>query len=256
MTQLADVDRFITESQRVETPAELDSLVADITAEMGFDYYALIHHVDLTPMDAALTHMADGSMVALTNYPDKWVETYLKRNIVANDPILLASDRSAIGFRWEDVPKLIPVTAAHREVCEAAGRAGLVHGFTIPAHVPGEANGSCSFALRAGRTLPEANLLMAQLVGSFAFQAARSMVTRARAAAIRRVKLTPRQLECLRLVARGKTDWEIGQILGISEESVKYHVKQARERYDVPTRVQAAFRSVYDGQIALREIVG
>ncbi|HWH21970.1 MAG TPA: LuxR family transcriptional regulator [Allosphingosinicella sp.] len=256
MTGFADVERFIEDSKRAATPRELESLLSSITGEMGFDYYALIHHVDLAPMNRALTHMEDGSLVALTNYPEGWVEAYVARNIVANDPVLLASHRSNVGFKWEDVPKFIDVTSAHRSITEDTRKAGLEQGYTVPAHVPGEANGSCNFAMRTGRRLPEENLLMAQMVGSFAFQAARAMVMKARSAPPLHVRpLTTRQLECLALVARGKSDWEIAHILGIGAESVKHHVKMAREHYDVPTRIQAAFRAVFESQLTISDVV-
>jgi LuxR family transcriptional regulator, quorum-sensing system regulator CciR len=257
MTQLADVEAFIKRSQTLGDPHALDILIDEITHEMGFDFYALIHHVDLTPMNASLSHMRDGSLVALTNYPPEWVEAYVQRNIVADDPVLIASQRSAVGFRWSDTDKIIPFTSNHKAVTHDTRRAGLSDGFTVPAHIPGEANGSCNFAIRAGRSLPEQNLHMAQLIGSFAFQAARTMIHNARAKALPyRPQLTGRQLECLALVAKGKSDWEIGRILGIGEETVKHHVKLAREAYDVPTRVQATFRALFDGHLSLGDVIG
>ena len=257
MTEFADVEKFIGASRRAVSPKALDDLLADISAEMGFDHYALIHHVDLTPMNKRLTHMADGSLVALTNYPENWVESYVTRNIVANDPVLLASHRSNVGFKWDEVANFIKVTSTHREITRDTRQAGLGEGYTVPAHVPGEANGSCNFAMRTGRSLPEHNLLMANMVGSFAFQAARSMVLKARNVPMARehAPLTSRQLECLALVARGKSDWEIARILGIGSESVKHHVKMAREHYDVPTRIQAAFRAVFESQLTISDVV-
>jgi LuxR family transcriptional regulator, quorum-sensing system regulator BjaR1 len=40
------------------------------------------------------------------------------------------------------------------------------------------------------------------------------------------MKLTKRQIECLLLAADGKTKWEIGRILGISENTSKKHLRQ------------------------------
>ena len=45
------------------------------------------------------------------------------------------------------------------------------------------------------------------------------------------------------------------KILGISEETVKRHLKDAREHYDVPKRVQLVIRAVFDGQIALSDLL-
>jgi LuxR family quorum-sensing system transcriptional regulator CciR len=257
MSQLADVQRFIDASRKVRCAKELEFLITDVCLEMAFDYFALIHHVDLTPLNPSLNHVDDGSLVAITNYPEAWVEAYVARNIVANDPVLLASERTNAGFIWEDVGQFIPVTQEHRLVTEDTRHAGLAAGYTVPANVPGEANGSCNFAVRTGHALPTANLPMAQVVGAFAFQAARTLVLKAkeRDANAPKVALTQRQLECILFVARGKTDWEIGKILGISEETVKRHLADARERYDVSKRMQVVMRAVYEGKIALSDIL-
>lgn len=256
MSSLEDVDKFITASRRVRSARELEDLVSAIAREMGFDYYALIHHVDLAPMNAELSHMDDGSLLALTNYPPEWVVTYVERNIVANDPVHLASHRTSVGFRWDEVNKLIDVTTAHRHIREDTLKAGLDQGFTVPANIPGEANGSCSFAMRSGRRLPERNLPMAQLIGAYAFQAARDLVLRKRDTfeLRRKAPLPQRQLECILLVARGCNDREIGKKLGITEETVKWYLKEARAAYGVNKRVQLVMHAIFDGQLPLSEV--
>jgi LuxR family quorum-sensing system transcriptional regulator CciR len=199
--------------------------------------------------------MEKGELVALSTYPEAWVETYIADNIVANDPVLLASHRTNMGFAWSEIPTLITLTAAHLEIRARTKKAGIDDGFTVPAHVPGEANGSCNFATATGRALPRDNLKMAQLIGGFAFQAARAMAFNACPAAKRPVKgpLTPRQLECVLFAARGKSDWEIGKILGISPGTVKRHIEAARAHYEVASRMQVVMRALFEGQIALAD---
>jgi LuxR family quorum sensing-dependent transcriptional regulator len=53
-------------------------------------------------------------------------------------------------------------------------------------------------------------------------------------------ELTARELECMRWVAAGKTDYEIGNILSISEATVKFHVNGARRKLGARNRAQAA----------------
>lgn len=258
MTELSDVQAFIEIAKTLSEPRDLDRLIGDITREMGFDYYAMIHHVDLTAYSSDFQHMEEGSLLALWNYPEAWVQVYHERNIVANDPVLIASQRTSVGFVWEDIGELIKITPLHHAITEDTKRAGLAQGFTVPAHVPGEANGSCNFAVATGKELPRHNLMMAQLIGSFAFQAARDMVRKARKtlpAGTAAKRLGDRQLQCIALMARGKSDWEIGRILGISELTVKRHLALAREHYDVPRRIQVAMRAMYEGQIALSDVL-
>jgi LuxR family quorum-sensing system transcriptional regulator CciR len=257
MSQITDIHTFIELSRSVSNPRDLDRLVLDITREMGFDHYALIHHADLTAYSSDLQHIDDGQLVALWNYPEAWVEVYHERNIVASDPVLIASQKTNVGFAWEDMGDLITITPLHRAITEDTRRAGLVAGFTVPAHVPGEVNGSCNFAVKSGRALPRQNLLMAQLVGSFAFQSARAMVENARKSQLPapNKQLGNRQLECIALMARGKTDWEISRVLGISELTVRRHITLAKERYGVNSRVQLAMRVLFEGKIALSDVL-
>lgn len=57
--------------------------------------------------------------------------------------------------------------------------------------------------------------------------------------AIRSWVLTPRQMECLKWVARGKSDWEIAQLIQLSPHTVHRHIEAAKKRLNVATRVQA-----------------
>ena len=52
--------------------------------------------------------------------------------------------------------------------------------------------------------------------------------------------LTPRQLEVLRLLARGLTNREIAGVLGIREGTVKVHVSALFDALDVTNRTEAA----------------
>ncbi|QAY78325.1 LuxR family transcriptional regulator [Sphingosinicella sp. BN140058] len=239
-------------------PRALESLLGDVARQMGFDHFALMHHVDLAPYRTGLDHMERGEMVAISDYPSAWIEEYVRRNIVADDPVLLASRHSIVGFAWDRMPDLITLTMEHRALMEDTHRAGIGDGYTVPAHIPGEAAGSCTFATRTGRALPVHNLAMAQLVGAYAFQAARTMVINARrhpAAQPPRPRLTDRQLQCTVMVGRGMTEREIARRLGISDETVKRHLKEARQVYEVSKSIELVTRALHDGQISLFDLV-
>ena len=256
MSELEAVQSFIDLSRKLRTPAELDLLLQSITRDMGFDHYALIHHVDLSPIRADFGHMVKGELLALTDYPDAWVEQYISDEIVSRDPVLLASQRTSVGFAWSEMATLITLQRPHLDQLERGRKAGIGDGFTVPANVPGEANGSCNFVVETGRDLPDQRLAMAQLIGSYAFEAGRSIVTKARLDQDEQpIELTSRQLECIALAGRGKSDWEIGKILGLAEGTVKTYINSARDRYGVAKRVQVVVRAVYDGQLPLAELL-
>jgi LuxR family transcriptional regulator, quorum-sensing system regulator CciR len=156
---------------------------------------------------------------------------------------------------WANVSDMIVLSQRQRSILESARDQGIGEGFTVPINIPGEVNGSCSFATRFGKALPHNYLIFAQLLGSFAFQAARRIRQKAKLDPGRRLPLlTPRQRECVVLVGNGKTDWEIATILGLREDTVTKYLNAARERYGVARRMQLVVAAIYDGQISLGEL--
>ena len=62
--------------------------------------------------------------------------------------------------------------------------------------------------------------------------------------------LTPRERECLLWTAHGKTAWEIGQILGISDGTVVFHLKNATRKFNVFTKYHAVVKAIMLGLIS------
>ena len=244
-----ELQDFVRQCNVATSEEQLFDLLDLATRRLGFEQFAMGHHVDLTgpPADA----------MRLTTYDPAWVETALGKRYFVDDPIHAASMKTAVGFLWSDVPKMIQMTGRQNGILEAARRFGLAEGFTVPVHVPGEYRGTCSFGARSLDNLQPDALPTAQLIGVFAFEAARRIM-RARQ---RHEKgssipsLTERQLACVTLVAAGKTDWEIGRILGISEGTAHEHIEAARKRYGVVKRTQLVIRALFDGQISFSDIL-
>ena len=212
-------DRFAEAAESCEDLPQLGALLGEAALELGFHHFALLDHASLA---------GGRGLVRLDNFPRGWVSELMASGYAAEDPVHLASRRSNMGFRWADLGSLISLERRHRKVLSRSRYHGLGDGFTVPANVPGEPGASCSFAVRAGSELPVARLNCAELVGAHALRAARRL---------RRFKLPPRprlsrrEVECLRLVARGKTDWDIATILGLSTHTVRQYVKRTRAAY-------------------------
>jgi DNA-binding CsgD family transcriptional regulator len=64
------------------------------------------------------------------------------------------------------------------------------------------------------------------------------------------VNLTPREIEVLNWIATGKSDWQVGQILRISDKTVNFHVENMKRKMGVATRIQVVVKAVQAGKIA------
>jgi len=256
MSQLSDLQSFVRQSEEVETPQALFHLLQNVGHEMRFNHFALVHHVDLRPVGTMTDHLVTPDFAVLSDYPQYWVDQYISESIVEDDPVLVASQRMATVFSWDSVPSIINLSSEQKKITEMTRKAGLVGGITIPIHIPGELNGSCHFAITEGHELPRQNTYMAQSVGSFAFEAARRLMRR-----LQRIprgnppKLSHRQIECIVFAGKGKTNWEIGTILGISPETVKSHLSNAQAAYGINSRMQLVTRTLFDGIISMNDVV-
>jgi LuxR family quorum-sensing system transcriptional regulator CciR len=262
LSQLSDVNAFILASRRARTAGDLRDLLCSITHEMGFHSFALVQHVKDFSRE-------NDKFLAVTNLSENWVDYFLEQKLHADEPIYAASRRTGVGFRFGDLPSLIKITDRHRNVQRAMRGEGITDGFCVPAHIPGEANGSCTFVVRDNSPLPARNLPMAQLAGNFAYEAARHLLrsgvrlvgrplSRSAEGFVRRTcvpRLTTRQLECIIFVAQGKTDWEIAKILGLHEQTVTQHLNEARRRCGVSRRSELVIHALYHGYVTFEDVL-
>lgn len=215
----------------------LHALLAGACRELGFDHFALLHH--------AAPRSGSPARLRLDNYPGAWVDRMKARTLCRVDPVHAACLATNVGFSWDSIPGSA-LAADQRRAFEEAGRHGLRVGFTVPIHLPGQPAASCSFAARSTISLGHERTMAAECIAAHGFRAAHRLLGPAPAA---RPRLSRRELQCVALVAAGKSDWEIGRILGISEETVRTYVKSARAAYDVTTRTQLAVQALRDGTI-------
>lgn len=226
--------------------SELVLILEEAARYLGFQFFALTHHIDVRQATATAIH--------LHNYPDPWVEYYEENALGVSDPVHRGAHVTSVGFVWSQLPRMIELTRGDYDILGRGEKMGIGDGFTVPAHVPGESNGSCSFANPRGVTIDADNLAAAQLVGAYAFDAARR-ICRVRVPDEPPPRLTDRQRECLVWSARGKSDWEISRILGVQHETVVFHMKEARERYGVPKRTMLLTYALFDGSITFADVL-
>ncbi len=222
------------------------SLMADACHELGFRHYALLHHIDpLKPR---------AGQVLIENYPEELSQEFIARRFYQDDPAVHASLRTNAAFCWSEIPDIIQLTSRHRTILDWGVRAGLSIGLTVPACIVGEWTGSCSLIGNRRSSATPDQLMLAQVVGAFAFQAARRIANGGALTTRRRPTLNRRQLECTILAGRGKSDWEIAAILKLSPVTITHYLAEARARYDVVTRQQLVICALLDGQISLAEL--
>lgn len=184
-----------------------------------------------------------------TNYSAEWVQRYLDRNYVSVDPVALESQRSRLPFLWRSTLKLPAYDrpVAHLVFNEAASF-GLVNGLSVPIH---SANGVSMMSMAVddpGMLKPSASAqrqTLHLLAMHYHLACERALCQPVSAPSLpspeapRPPRLSPREREVLQWVAKGKTGWEIAQILNLTERTVVYHVENAKAKLGSSSRSHA-----------------
>jgi LuxR family quorum-sensing system transcriptional regulator CciR len=239
------VQEFALASRNVRDIGQLRALLCDGVWALGFHHFLL-----------------QGAMgqVWLADLPQEWAVA----SVPSSDAVLVTAAQSYAPFLWSDISRLTAVTPAQSSFIDAAHAAGVGAAVTVPIHRARDADqggsysvfaGCCSFMMKTGVPLPLSSLAAAHYVGALAFDVAENLRHAQSNGAPRGPHLTPRQRDCVVLVAQGKSDWEIGQVLGISESTVHKHIEDAKRRFSVSTRIQLVVRSLFDARLSFADVM-
>jgi DNA-binding CsgD family transcriptional regulator len=171
-------------------------------------------------------------------WPAEWLRQYKENDYVRHDLVPVMARVSTRPFTLLEAFARRVLTPKQREHYEWATGLGIVDCLAVPIHYPGGDFGLCvSIADHAIRQSFERDAL--QMASVFAHQRCRELGGQSDASTAP-TPLTPRELECLRWVLEGKSDTDIGKILGISHTTVHFHIERLKKKFGVRTRTQAA----------------
>lgn len=243
---LALASAVVESFRSAKTRAELIALMEAVTREMQFRYYALIHHDDLRGKRPDLVDLKD--------YPQAITERLIGERRYRRDPVIRGCIFADGAFLWSDLPSLIRFDRHDRASFEFGVQEGLNEGITVPYARLGDQMGSCTFA---GTKVPDRAhrfLGAAQMIGIFAFQAAKSLVPRCRVLGCSTLKLHPRPRDCVVLAGRGYSNKQIARALALTPRTVDGYLTQARRQFGAHDRTELVVSAVLAGEVGLHEL--
>ena len=239
------------------TPGQLETIISSIYDLANYGKAALCA-LSRAENEVALTHYVNHS------YGAQWAELYASQNFHRIDPILFHASTTDGVFRWDE-------TAAPRVCCEDSSD------FLEAAETFGLANGvsfSCAGISRTFRSVLsitgvpadefERTRRVLTVIGPHLHESYRrvrhfqldhdnAVELSARApvelSARAPAELSAREREVLCWAQQGKTYWEIGCILGISQRTVKFHFARIKAKLDVVSTAHAIAKAMRTGLI-------
>jgi len=242
---LAAADDALRALAGLDLETELEPRVAELTRRLGFDYFSYVFAGGL------LTGATGGKAMLATSYPRPWRQRYEQRRYHTLDPVVTVGSRMRRPFFWGGAAYLRALPPARRRLFEEARDFRILGGFTVPVHGPGGECGLFSVAsassVAACEEAAHASGPLLQLIGA----QLHSAVAERRAAALAAppVRLTEHERTCLVWTLRGKTAWEIAQIVNRSRPTIDFHLQKAIRKLGAANKSHAAFLALQAGLI-------
>jgi DNA-binding CsgD family transcriptional regulator len=195
--------------------------------------------------------VGESEFETVDNTPESFASTYSDRSSWRHDPVVQHCKRQSVPIVWNQNTYL---ASGQASMWEEQARFGYRTGIALALHLPEGRH----FMLGMDRAEPlpshpgELTRLVAdlQLFAVYAQDAAwRVVMPREPEQNSNPTRLTPRELECLRWTMDGKTAWEVGGILSITERTAVLHLNNAMHKLGCTTKHQAVLKALRMGLI-------
>ena len=185
--------------------------------------------------------------VLCLSWPGEWSSRYLERNYIRNDPARLHLSRTVEPYSWRQMVECTDYSAAQKAIVYEAGEFGMNSGIIFP--MPGLRSGPALVTI-AGTSddISEDDRMRLHLAAIYTHAVVRKL-SGLRNDSSNAPSFSRRERECLQWYAAGKSEWEIGEILSISEKTANTYLERAKQKFGVATRKQAIVAALRTGVI-------
>jgi len=218
---------------------DFSNRVSKIVKSCGFESYMI-----------ALQRAGLGGQPMLdvtTSYPGEWIRIYTERHYALKDPSVHHCQATTDPYIWCD--DAFASAGAHM-LLEEAQSFGVSHGISLAVH---DRDGSKSMlSLTRDQSFQddprelECILALSKILSCSMHVMANRLIAPETDDA-NSPSLSRQETQCLQWFANGKTPWEIGDIMNISEATALFYLENAMEKLRVANRFQALAVALHKG---------
>jgi len=221
---------------QAESEDEFRSEIIRFTQRLGFQTVSAMMVFDRL--------LGEPEFITIDNAPDAYKSNFLNQDIARVDPVMQHCRFKSLPIIWGQATY---VSNGHGDLWEEQARYGYCNGIAMALHLPDGRH----FMLGAERDqeMPKDTAEVTRMVADLQL-----LTVHAQDAAMRifvpptppqnGIVLTPRELEAMRWTMEGKTAWEVGNILGISERTAVLHVNNAMHKLGCINKHQAVLKAL------------
>jgi LuxR family quorum-sensing system transcriptional regulator SolR len=216
----------------IRSEEELFSQIKAASRQMGFEYCAYGIQMPLP--------ISRPAVALFNNYSDAWQKCYSERGYLEIDPTVQHGRKNTLPVIWSN-----ELFASASELWEDARAHGLHFGWAQSSRDASGAVGMLTLA-RSAEQLSDNELAVNSAKMAWLTQyahAAMCGLLLPKYLPESGVVMTAREKEVLRWTAEGKTAYEIGQILSVSERTVNFHINNVVAKLGASNKTQAAVKA-------------
>jgi DNA-binding CsgD family transcriptional regulator len=187
--------------------------------------------------------------VVVDNTPQEWRDASNDTRAMRRDPVMQHCKRQSLPIIWDQGTY---TSQGQGELWEEQARYGYQTGIAMALHLPEGKH--FMLGVDRDRALPSDRHELTRVVADLQLFAVHALDAAMRVlvpvqASLEVPTLTPRELEALRWTMDGKTAWEVGSILGITERTAVLHLNNAMRKLGCVNKHQAVLKALRQGLI-------
>jgi len=187
--------------------------------------------------------------VVVDNTPQEWLGAFNDPRAMQRDPVMQHCKRQSLPIIWDQGTY---TSQGQGELWEEQARYGYQTGIAMALHLPEGKH--FMLGVDRDRALPSDRHELTRVVADLQLFAVHALDAAMRvlvpgAASPDAPSLTPRELEAMRWTMDGKTAWEVGSILGITERTAVLHLNNAMRKLGCVNKHQAVLKALRLGLI-------
>lgn len=234
---VAFIEEFISASSKISSERKLLDLYLKTVEDEGYQ-------------NAVFAKIRGRRLAAIpwNHFPAGYRQNYLDNEWDKIDPIVQRLQHASRPFFWSDACASVGLTDRQSAFIQDCRDLGVHSGLTIPMHGPGSDIDLISLSLRDEKVTDPSRL---PLLHAFTLHYRYRLGELQGEPAVVARTLTAKETECLNWCKEGKTNWEIGEILSISEKTVEFHLSNTIKKLGVGNRITAVVKGIQLGIIKL-----
>lgn len=203
-----------------------------------FRRFVKAFHIDTFTSGEVDTAVRRRAIFHAMEWPERWRNYYFQSGLIEHDPLIEALPSMTGAFTWDELRARRALTLAGTEALNKIAAEGWVDGLVVPLHRTGTHYGLVSLVTVNHHIAPveKKHLTAACMV----FHERLRQIVPKEGFRIQPAGLTPREIDCIKLIAEGLSDIKAAERLGIRASTVHEHTERARMKLQARNRAELA----------------